>query len=133
MRKRDLDNLVALYRKKVELASSWTNDADALECVELFPRWEPDRYVILGERLQYNDILYKCIQPHTTQEQWTPDITPALWRVVSVDEWPEWIQPTGAADAYMTGDKVSYNGNHYISDIDNNVWTPGVYGWTMVE
>lgn len=118
-------------RKKIELASAWTDDADALECVELFPHWLVDKAVIVGERLQYEGLLYKCVQAHTTQEDWTPDVTPALWVRVSVDEWPEWVQPTGSADAYNTGDKVTYNDEHYICLIDGNVWSPDAYpaGW----
>ena len=57
------------------------------------------------------------------------DATPALWVVVSIDEYPEWVQPTGAHDAYNIGDKVTHNGKTWVSDVDNNVWEPGVYGW----
>lgn len=122
-----------LFRKKIEQASAWTDDADALEMVELFPQWRPDKAVIVGERVQYNGLLYKCVQAHTTQPDWTPDITPALWVRVSVDEWPEWIRPQGAADAYNTGDQVTYNDAHYISNCDANVWAPDVYGWDGVS
>lgn len=120
------------FRKKIELASAWTDDADALECIELFPHWAVSKAVIVGERLQYNGLLWKCLQAHTTQEGWEPNQTPALWRQVSVDEFPEWIQPTGAADAYNTGDKVSHNNKHWVSVSDNNVWEPGVYGWNEI-
>lgn len=121
-----------LFRKKIEQASAWTDDADALEMVELFPQWRADKAVIVGERVQYNGLLYKCAQAHTTQSDWTPDITPALWVRVSVDEFPEWIQPTGSADAYMKGDKVTYHEKRWISNIDNNVWSPETYGWDEV-
>lgn len=43
---------------------------------------------------------------------------------------PIWTQPLGATDAYMKGDTVSYDGKIWVSDVDNNVWQPGVYGWT---
>ena len=51
------------------------------------------------------------------------------------DEWPEFVQPTGAHDAYNTGDKVTYNGKHYISTMDGNVWNPDAYpaGWELAE
>ena len=119
------------FRKKIELASAWTDDADALEIIDLFPVWTAWKDYIVGERVQYNSKLYKCIQAHTSQPDWAPDLTPALWVVVSIEEWPEWVQPTGSADAYNTGDKVTYKGIHYISLIDANVWAPDVYpaGW----
>lgn len=51
------------------------------------------------------------------------------------DEWPAWVQPTGAHDCYNIGDKVTYNGKHYTSTIDGNVWSPDAYpqGWEKVE
>lgn len=51
------------------------------------------------------------------------------------DEWPEWVQPTGAHNAYSNGDKITYNGKHYISTMDGNVWSPDAYpaGWQVQE
>lgn len=129
MKKEELENAVRQYRGKVEIASSFTDDETALEMIELFPKWQADLEVKVDERYQYNGVLYRCVQAHTTQEGWTPDITPALWTRVSLDEWPEWIQPTGAQDAYPLGAKVSHNDKHWISIVDNNTWEPGVYGW----
>lgn len=122
------------FRRKIEQASAWTNDADALEMVELFPLWVVGRAYILGERVQHLGILYKCVQAHTSQADWTPDATPALWVRVSVEEYPEWIQPQGSADAYNIGDKVTFEGNRYVSLIDGNVWSPSAYprGWETV-
>lgn len=123
------------FRAKIEQAAAWTDDADGLELVELFPEWTVNKAVIVGERVKYNHILYKCVQAHTTQSDWTPDITPALWVKVSVDEYPEWVQPTGSADAYNKGDKVTFEGKHYVSLIDANTWSPSAYpaGWELVE
>lgn len=106
------------------------SDEDALEAVEMFPHWAVEKSYALNDRVQYNNVLYKCVQAHTSQSDWTPNITPALWARVSIEEYPEWIQPTGVQDAYNTGDKVSHNSKHWVSDIDANVWEPGVYGWT---
>lgn len=119
------------FRKKIELASAWTDDADALEIIDLFPLWKAPKEYIVGERVQHLGLLYKCIQAHTSQSDWEPNLTPALWVRVYVEEWPEWVQPTGSADAYNTGDKVTYKGRHYISLIDANVWAPDAYpaGW----
>ena len=115
------------FRKKIESAAILLDDEAALDSIELFPSWKADIAVIAGERYKYNGKLYKVIQAHTTQSDWTPDISKSLFTEVSVDEWPEWVQPTGAQDAYMTGDKVTFTGEHYISVIDNNVWSPAAY------
>lgn len=120
------------YRRKIETAAAQQSDELALQSVELFPKWAAGISVTVGERYQYNEVLYRVVQSHTAQSDWTPDITPALWTVVSLDEWPEWKQPIGASDAYNKGDKVSHNNKHWESDIDANVWEPGVYGWSEV-
>lgn len=116
-------------RNLIEQLAITLDDATALTGVELFPMWEVVPYSV-GDRVQYNGTLYKCVQAHTAQLDWTPDATPALWVVVTVEEWPEWVQPTGAQDAYAKDAKVAHNGERWISDVDSNVWEPGVYGWT---
>ena len=121
------------YRAKIEMAASAMTDDNALEAVELFPVWQDSKAYFVGDRVRYNSTLYKCVQAHTAQADWTPDATPALWVAVSLDEYPEWVQPTGTHDAYNTGDKVSYNGKHYISTIDANTYAPDVYGWEVTE
>ena len=120
------------YRRKIEAAAETQTDEAALESIDLFPKWKPDIDVAVDERYQYGGKLYRVIQPHRTQADWTPDIVPALFVEVSLEEWAEWKQPTGAHDAYAKDAKVSHNGKHWTSDIDNNVWEPGVYGWTQV-
>lgn len=118
------------YRSSIEDAAALQSDEKALENIDLYPKWVTDIAVSIGDRYRDEDTLYKCIQAHTTQESWPPHLTPALWTVVSLDEWPEWRQPTGAQDAYNKGDKVSHNSKHWTSDVDTNVWEPGIYGWT---
>ena len=78
------------------------------------------------------DQLYRCVQAHTSQTGWEPPNAASLWSITSdpAEEWPEWSQPLGAHDAYAAGAKVSHNGKHWTSDLDGNVWEPGVYGWT---
>lgn len=120
------------YRRKIETAAAQQSDELALQSVELFPKWAAGISVTVGDRYQYNSVLYRVVQSHTTQDNWTPDITPALWTEVSIEEWPEWKQPMGSQDAYNTGDKVVYNNKHWISTVDSNVWQPGVYGWTEI-
>lgn len=117
------------WRRKIEGAASYQPDDVAVESVDLYPLWRAGIAVNIGERYRYNEILYKVIQAHTTQEDWTPDVAVSLFVEVSVKEWPEWKQPTGASDAYMAGDKVKHNEKHWVSSVDNNVWEPGVYGW----
>lgn len=116
-------------RTLIEKASASLSDEDALSGVELYPLWLPDTAYTVGDRVRDGDTLYKCVQAHTSQADWTPDATPALWTRVSIEEWPEWIQPTGAQDAYNTGDKVSHLEKRWISTMDANVFEPGVYGW----
>lgn len=118
------------FRRTIEQAAALQSDEKALENIYLYPQWEAGKAVQVNERYRYGETLYKCIQAHTTQAEWTPDVTPALWVVVSLDEWPEWVQPIGASDAYSQGDKVSHNGKHWISDVGANVWEPGIYGWS---
>lgn len=120
-------------RQLIEQLAVTLDDETALTSVELFPIWAIGKAYAVSDRAQYNGTLYKCIQAHTSQADWTPDATPALWVVVSIDEYPEWVQPTGAHDAYNTGDKVTHNGKTWVSDVDNNVWEPGVYGWTPTK
>lgn len=122
-------------RPYIEKASVSLPDEDALQAVELFPQWVTGRAYAVDERLQYKNVLYRVVQAHTSQADWTPDITPALFVVVSLDEWPEFVQPTGAHDAYKKGDKVTFNGKRYISLIDANVYSPAAYpaGWQEIE
>ena len=121
------------YRQHLNLLIQHLNDEDALEMTELFPMWRIKTYA-LGDRVQYDEKLYECVQAHTSQETWTPDITPALWKRVMIEEYPEWVQPTGAQDAYMMGDKVTHNGLRWISDLDYNVYEPIIGGyWHNIE
>lgn len=117
-------------RENLDVACTFLTDEQAETVTVLFPKWETGIAYEVGDRRQYDGLLYKCVQAHTSQADWTPDAVPALWVRTSTEEWPEWIQPTGAHDAYNQGDKVSHNEKHWVSDIDANVYEPGVYGWT---
>lgn len=124
-------------RPLIEKAAESLPDDDALEAVELFPAWATDISYTADERVSYAEKLYRCVQSHTSQADWTPDTTPALWaEVAKPGEIPVWKQPTGAQNAYQKGDKVHYPGKDdpvYISTVDNNVWSPGVHGWSLVS
>lgn len=118
-------------RQLIEQLAVTLDDETALTGVELFPTWVVGKAYAVGDRAQYNGTLYKCIQAHTSQTDWMPSATPALWKTVSLDEYPEWVQPTGAHDAYNIGDKVTYNGQHYVCTSNANVYAPDVYGWQL--
>ena len=120
-------------RAMIEQAVTSLSDADAETVPELFPMWASGITYAVGDRVQSELLLYKCVQAHTSQDDWEPAVTPALWVSVHVEEFPEWVQPTGSHDAYGLGDKVSYNGKHWVSDVDANTWEPGIYGWSEVS
>ena len=112
------------------------SDEDALEGIELFPVWAVDTAYTLGERIRYHGKLYRCEQAHTSQTGWEPPNVPALWtEVAEPGEIPVWRQPTGAQDAYMSGDKVWFperDTTVYISTIDYNTYPPDIFGWEVV-
>ena len=118
-------------RAAMDTAGAQLDDAAALGAMAIYPAWEIGTAYAVNDRRRYGANLYKCVQAHTSQADWTPDATPALWVKVSVEEWPEFVQPTGAHDAYNTGNKVTYNGKRYVSLIDANVYSPDAYpaGW----
>ena len=124
-------------RQMIVKASVSLPDEDALEAIELFPAWVVDTAYAADERCRHGGKLYRCVQPHTSQSEWTPDATPALWTEVALPgEIPVWRQPTGAQDAYQTGDKVHYptaDDDIWISTVNDNVWQPGVYGWEIYK
>ncbi len=109
-------------------------DEQAVLIPSVFPLWDLAATYQVGDRVQYGDLLYKCLLAHTAQESWTPDTASSLWVRIDdpAEEWPQWRHPQGAQDAYALGAKVSHNEKHWISDVDSNVWEPGVYGWTEV-
>lgn len=109
-----------------------------LEIPSVFPAYEVGRAYTTKEVFSYgvNSVgdsqLYQVLQDHTSAEQWTPDTATSLYKKIGIaeDGTPEWVQPLGASDSYNKGDKVSHNDSIWVSDVDANVWEPGVYGWT---
>jgi len=120
-------------RADMNAVTATLTDEQGLELIALFEPWALKAYAV-GDRVRHGDKLYKCVQAHTAQDNWTPDVTPALWTPISVEEYPLWVQPTGAHDAYNTGDKVIYGGKVYESIIDGNTWNPLDYpqGWKLI-
>lgn len=128
-------------REAMDVAGATLTEEQALECVRLYRPWEVGKAYTVGEYMTYgvNSVgdpqLYKVVQNHTSQADWKPDITPALYDAIGLDAdgYPVWSQPTGAHDAYNTGDIVNYNGTLYQSTIDGNIWAPDAYpdGWAV--
>ena len=125
-------------RAAIVKASASLDDSTALTAVELFAPWAAETEYTLNQRIRYGEKLYKCVQAHTSQADWTPDVTPAMWtEVAEPGTIPVWKQPTGAQDAYNKGDKVHYptaDDPVYESLIDANIYSPEAYpaGWAVV-
>lgn len=122
-------------RAGIVSAGAYLTDEQALTVPIIFPAWsgEGTSYKV-GDRVLYGGVLYKCLQAHTSQSTWTPTDAPSLWTKVLIPTpgvIPDWEQPS-STNPYAKGDKVKHNGKVWISDIDGNVWEPGVYGWTKV-
>ena len=123
-----------ILEKAMTEAQSLT-DAEAITATCLHPKWNGDgvQYTA-GQRVQDDDILYTVLQAHTSQPDWKPAAAPSLFAKVLIPDptvIPEWEQPD-STNPYSKGDKVAHNGKTWVSDIDGNVWEPGVYGWTEV-
>ena len=107
------------------------NDEQAAEVPHIYPLWKPNLEYSVNDKVLYNNILYKVLQQHTSQINWTPTDAPSLFSKVLVTDSnliPMWEQPD-STNAYTLGDRVMHNGSIWVSEITNNVWEPGVYGW----
>lgn len=120
------------------VANQVTDDIVALSIQEFYDIWEVGVSYPVGRYITHNDILYKVLMEHTSQSDWTPDVSPSLFAKVLIDpsddDIPEWVQPD-STNGYMTGDKVRYEDAIYVSLIDNNIWSPSAYpaGWQKVD
>lgn len=118
----------------VTMAEAGTiDDVTVSEHADLFALWAyPIAYKKDQIRRYTDGKLYRCLGDHTSQADWTPDTAVSLWVAISdpAIEFPNWSQPVGAHDAYDLGDKVTHAEKRWVSDVANNVWEPGVYGWT---
>ena len=128
-------------RRALQLFTATLPEEQALEIATVYPVWQATKSYAVGDIVSYgvNQVgdpqLYKVVQAHTSQADWTPDSVPALYDAFGIDDsgYPLWAQPSGAHDAYQAGDIVNYNGTLYQSLIDGNVWSPDVYpaGWEV--
>ena len=121
--------LARKFRKFIEQMSENATDEEALDNILAFPKWEVGKEYVKDDRIRYENVLYKVLQSHTSQADWTPDVAVSLFVKVSIEEYPQWVQPQGAHDAYNKGDKVTHLEKHWESEIDANVYEPSVYGW----
>lgn len=131
------------FRKALQMFAMSLAEEKAMEVATVFDPWEIGKTYSVGDFLIYgvNGVgdpqLYKVAQAHTSQADWTPEATPALYTAIGLDDsgYPVWSQPTGAHDAYNTGDIVNYNGILYQSLVDGNVYSPFAYpaGWQKYE
>ena len=127
------------FRRALQMFAASLDEEKAMEVATIYDPWKVGKAYAVGEFLTYGENsvgdpqLYKVAQAHNSQEDWTPDKTPALYVAIGLDEegYPIWSQPTGAHDAYNTGDIVDYNGVLYESLVDGNVYAPDAYpaGW----
>lgn len=123
------------FRKLLESNAESMSDEEILNYPDFVEKWKSGKSYSVGKRLEHNGTIYKVLQDHTSQDDWTPDAAPSLFTKVLIPDAsviPEWEQPD-STNPYMTGDKVTHNSKTWVSDVDNNVWEPGVYGWTEVE
>ena len=130
------------FRKALQMFAASLDDERAMEVATIYDEWEVGKsypvgeFVLYGENSVGDPQLYKVVQAHTSQADWTPDSVKSLYVAIGLDEegYPIWSKPTGAHDAYNTGDIVDYNGTLYKSLIDGNVYSPDEYpsGWEVV-
>ena len=119
------------------VANQVTDDIVALSIQEFYDIWEVGISYSVGRYITHDDILYKVLIEHTSQDTWAPDVSPSLFAKVLIDPSgetiPEWVRPD-STNAYMLGDKVMFEGITYESTIDNNIWSPTEYpaGWKQI-
>lgn len=130
-----------LADNQIKYIQETTTDDEQVQNIQLFPAWRTTRLMEVGQRFAFQGKLYEVVQEHISQADWKPTDTPALFRLIGTvadaeaGVVPDFIQPTGAHDAYKIGDRVIFEGKTYESVIDSNVWTPETYpaGWQVRE
>lgn len=123
-----------VVRAAMDMAGAFLTDEQAAEVPALYRAWEPDASYVVGDRRLYDGILYTCLMEHDSNETWNPADSTSLWSKVLTSDTGKilpWEQPD-STNPYMAGDKVTHNNQTWISDVDDNVWEPGVYGWVTV-
>lgn len=131
------------FRKALQMFAASLSEEKAMEIASVYDKWaigksyEVGTFITYGENSVGDPQLYKVVQAHTSQGEWTPDKTPSLFTPIGLNDagYPTWSKPTGAHDAYNTGDIVDYNGTLHKSTIDGNIWSPDEYpqGWEIIN
>lgn len=122
-------------RAAMDAAGRLLTDEQALEAAAIYPAWDGEAAYEKDDRVRYGERLYRCLQAHTAQADWTPTAAVSLWAKVLTSETGEalpWEQPE-STNPYMEGDRVTHGGKTWVSTVDNNVWEPGVYGWEVED
>lgn len=131
LKRRQMDTAAMLFVRMTDL-----DDATAYSVSELHEEWaakgEDGRAIRYekDDRRLYDGRLWRCLQPHDSQEGWNPAAAPSLWAEIlpgQQGEVGEWKQPE-STNPYMKGDRVTHKGKTWESTIDNNVWEPGAAG-----
>lgn len=121
------------FRRLIEAAlNEPLSDEVALEVTSLHPAWDMEGTYKTGDRVRYGGVLYKCLQDHSAQADWTPEAAVSLWARVLGLTVTEWVQPE-STNPYQKGDRVLHNDVVWVSIVNDNVWEPGVYGWQEAE
>lgn len=128
-------------RKALQIFAQTLTDDDAMSVATVYPEYvvgkayKADEMFVYGTNAVGDPQLYRVVQAHTSQADWTPNTTASLYTPIGLNEkgYTIWSQPTGAHDAYNTGDIVDYNGTLYKSLVDGNVYAPDAYptGWEV--
>lgn len=128
-------------RRALQLfAASITDESTMMEIADVYPKWsgksksyKAGNILAYGVNADGETQLYTVLLDHTSQADWTPDTATSLYKPVgfTAEGVNIWTQPLGATDAYNAGDVVEHKGQQWVSDVNGNVWEPGVYGWTV--
>lgn len=128
-------------RRVLQIFAQSLPDDEAMEVATVYPAYVAGKAYKAKEKITYGENtvgdpqLYRVVSDHTSQKDWTPDVTPTLYTPIGLNDegYAVWTRPTGAHDAYGMGDVVDYNGTLYESVIDGNVYSPDEYpaGWEL--
>ena len=133
----ELNELMRQLRKVIQFVLPQLEPKQQAQVPLMFNPWKTGIGYKVGDIVRYEEgkVLYKCLQEHVSQETWTPTDAPSLWVKVLTDieggTILPWQQPD-STNPYQIGDKVTHNGKTWECTVANNVWEPGVYGWTEV-